>query len=71
VSFIGVSLRLPTASRAVTTEAPHWPNSRRGRSPSHPEGRSEAATVTLFWRTKSSPFWIIFLLTQAEKSKVP
>jgi hypothetical protein len=27
VSFfgiIGISLRLPTASRAVTTEAPHW-----------------------------------------------
>src|SRR5262249_42115246 len=28
--MIGISVRLTTASRAVTTEAPHWRSSRRG-----------------------------------------
>jgi len=33
VSFIGISVRLKTASRAVTTEAPHGRESRRGTIP--------------------------------------
>ena len=31
--IIGISIRLTTASCAVTTEAPHWRESRRGRIP--------------------------------------
>jgi hypothetical protein len=33
VSFIGISVQLATASRAVTTEAPHWREGRRGKIP--------------------------------------
>jgi hypothetical protein len=49
VSFIGISVRLTTASRAVTTEAPLWRESRRGRIPEQ-------------LAPKCQSFWIILLL---------
>src|SRR4029077_9266677 len=57
VSFIGISVRLATASRAVTTEAPQWRESRRGRIPERGNtASSRTATLTLCWRRESSPF---------------
>ncbi len=60
--MIGISIRLATASCAVTTEAPHWRHSRRGRIPGGPAALNEAATVTLCWQQKASHFWIMLLL---------
>jgi hypothetical protein len=60
--MIGISVRLTTASRAVTTEAPHWRSSRRGRIPGGSLALRHAATVTLCWRRKASHFWRMLLL---------
>jgi hypothetical protein len=60
--MIGISVRLTTASRAVTTEAPHWRSSRRGRIPGGSLALRHAATVTLCWRRKASHFWGMLLL---------
>jgi hypothetical protein len=54
-----------TASRAVTTEAPHWRLSRRGRDPRRGQALNHAATVTLCSQRKASHFWRIFLLVCA------
>jgi hypothetical protein len=59
--MIGISVRLPTASRAVTTEAPHWRQRRRGRIPGGPTALRQAATVTLCLRRKASHFWPMLL----------
>jgi hypothetical protein len=48
VSFIEFSVRLATASRAVTTEAPQWPRSRRGRIPKSESAQSGAHSDALF-----------------------
>src|SRR3954469_2889981 len=63
VSFFGMHrLRLTTASRAVTTEAPHWRKQPAGQDPGGPKALNHAATVTLCWRRKASHFWGILLL---------
>ena len=48
----------------VTTEAPQWAYSRRGRIPGRFH-RPELATVPLCLRGNASPFWIILLLVWA------
>jgi hypothetical protein len=68
--MIGISLRLATASRAVTTEAPHWRHSRRGRIPVGRMALKDAATVTLCSRRKASHFWIMLLLVSGAADHV-
>jgi hypothetical protein len=51
-------INLATASRAVTTETPHWRKSRRGRIPGTPMALCKTPTVTLCLQRKSSPFCI-------------
>ena len=60
--MIGISIRLGTASCAVTTEAPHWRHSRRGRIRGGPTALNHAATVTLCSHRKASHFWRMLLL---------
>jgi hypothetical protein len=50
------------ASRAVTTVAPHWRHSRRGRIQGGPTALNHAATVTLRSHWKSQHFWRMLLL---------
>src|SRR4051812_48819651 len=59
---IGISYRFATASRAGTTEAPHWRSSRRGRIPGGPKALRHTATLTLCSRRKASHFWGVLLL---------
>ena len=63
---------MATASRAVTTEAPHWRLSRRGRIQGGPTALNHAATVTLCSPGKASHFWGILLLVcgTAEHGKI-
>jgi len=51
-----------TASRTVTTEAPQVAIKPAGQDPESADRALQARTVTLCWRHKSSPFWIILLL---------
>ncbi len=63
VNFTGSSIRLATTIAAVTTEAPHWRRSRRGRiQPQGQAASSSRATLPLCYHRKASPFWIILLL---------
>src|SRR6266436_3731436 len=63
VNFTGSSIRLATAIAAVTTEAPHWRQSRQGRiQPQGQAASSSRATLPLCCHRKASPFWIILLL---------
>ena len=50
------------ASCAVTTEAPHWRESRRGRIPKEPLALYQGEPVTLCSQRKSSLFWITLWL---------
>jgi hypothetical protein len=59
---VGISYRFATASRAGTTEAPHWRSSRRGRIPGGPKALRHTATLTLCSRRKASHFWGMMLL---------
>src|ERR1700730_7034031 len=56
VTLLGSFVRFGAASSAVTTEAPHWRESRRGRIPEEPLALYEAGTVTLCSQPKSSPY---------------
>src|SRR6202035_3224756 len=58
MTLSGSSIRCAAASRAVTTEAPHKRESRRGRIPKEPLTLYEGGPVTLCSQPKSSPFWI-------------
>src|SRR6516165_7050813 len=62
VSFIGILHSVVTASRTVTTEAPQVAIKPAGQDPESADRALQARTVTLCWRHKSSPFWIILLL---------
>src|SRR5580704_11827484 len=62
MTLSGSSIRCAAASRAVTTEAPHKRESRRGRIPKEPLALYEGGPVTLCSQPKSSPFWNLFLL---------
>jgi hypothetical protein len=66
VSFIGILHSATTASRAVTTEAPQRPCSRRGEIPSGPKSARKARTVTLCSRRIASLFWIILWLVSSQ-----
>ena len=56
MTSLGSFVRFGAASSAVTTEAPHWRESRRGRIPEEPLALYEAGTVTLCSQPKSSPY---------------
>jgi hypothetical protein len=58
VTLLGSFVRFGAASSAVTTEAPHWRESRRGRIPEEHLALYEGGPVTLCSQPKSSPFWI-------------
>src|ERR1700730_11733046 len=58
MTLSGSSIRGGAGSRAVTTEAPHKRESRRGRIPKEPLALYEGGPVTLCSQPKSSPFWI-------------
>jgi hypothetical protein len=49
------------AEKVVSTGAPHWRESRRGRIPKEPLALYERGPVTLCSQPKSSPFWILLL----------
>jgi len=55
VSFIGILLSVGDGARAVTTEAPQWALSRRGKSREHQGCSTGTLTVTLCLQRKSSP----------------
>ena len=59
MTLSGSSVRCAAASRAVTTEAPHKRESRRGRIPKEPLALYEGGPVTLCSQPKSTPFWTI------------
>jgi hypothetical protein len=62
--MIGISFRLATASRAVTTEAPHWRHSRRGRIPRGRKALKDAAKLEI--AADDGPNPLSFLLNHGD-----